>query len=351
MGNRGRQETLGVQRIAHALAEVRRVALAAYDAGLCLAPPRTDGSKSPIGSWKQFQERRPSRQEILSWYGPNTGIGLVCGKVSGNVECLEFDDLETYDAYKALARVVGLGDLVVRIEEGYLERSPSKGIHWLYRCQEISGNTRLAQRPEESNRVKVLIETRGEGGYIVIAPSFGKVHPSGRPCVLLRGGVTTIATIAPEERRSLWELARSFDLMLKPIADEGPGQFSPPCGERPGDEFSNQTSWEGVLAPHGWVKVYQRGDVGYWRRPGKESGVSATTNWQGSDLLFVFSTSTVFEPERGYSKFSAHALLEHGGDFKAAAKSLVKQGYGNPRRNPRKGHHRPRPITSWEVRG
>jgi putative DNA primase/helicase len=64
----------------------------------------------------------------------------------------------------------------------------------------------------------------------------------------------------------------------------------------------------------------------------------------------VFSTSTVFESERGYSKFSAFALLEHGGDFKAAAEALGKQGYGQ-RSSSRKKHHRPRPITTWEVRG
>jgi putative DNA primase/helicase len=97
-----------------------------------------DGSKAPVGEWSQYQKVRPSRQQIKTWYGPHTGIGLVCGKVSGNLECLEFDDLATYDAYKALATVVGLGDLVEQVEAGYLEQSPSGGIHWLYRCSEIA---------------------------------------------------------------------------------------------------------------------------------------------------------------------------------------------------------------------
>jgi hypothetical protein len=45
----------------------------------------------------------------------------------------------------------------------------------------------------------------------------------------------------------------------------------------------------------------------------------------------VFSTSTPFEELRGYSKFSAFALLEHGGDYGAAAKALAGMGYGEPR--------------------
>src|SRR5207249_11853439 len=65
------------------------------------------------------------------------------------------------------------------------------------------------------------------------------------------------------------------------------------------------------------------------RRPGKPGpGPSATTDHGGTAYLYVFSTSTVFEAERGYSKFSAYALLEHGGDVHAAAKELYAEGYG-----------------------
>lgn len=333
------------------LQDVRRVALAAYNNGLCPVPPRPDGSKAPIGNWGRYQRVRPTCRLIEAWYGGHTGVGLVCGGISGNLECLEFDEPAAYHSYKGLAKAAGLGDLDERIEAGYLEQSPSGGIHWLYQCNEIAGNSKLARQPRCNNTVKVLIETRGEGGYIIIAPSYGNVHPSGKPYVLLEGSVDSIATITPDERQALWELARTFDLMPKLRAEEGLRLDTTNLENRPGDHFSNQACWEDVLLPHGWVKVFQRGEVSYWRRPGKEVGISATTNWQGSDLLYVFSTSTVFEAERGYSKFSAHALLEHGGDFKTAAKSPVKQGYGNPRRNPQKGHHRPRPITSWEVRG
>ncbi|MCR4338771.1 MAG: YfjI family protein, partial [Gemmatimonadaceae bacterium] len=58
-------------------------------------------------------------------------------------------------------------------------------------------------------------------------------------------------------------------------------------------------------------------------------GISATTNYHDSDLLYVFSTSVAeFTPEEGYSKFRAYALLNHGGDFTAAARALKAEGYG-----------------------
>lgn len=308
---------------------IRQTALAAHKAGLSLVPPREDGSKAPIGGWGKYQKYRPLLRQIHNWYGAHTGVGLVCGRVSRNLECLEFDDSDVYSAYNGLAKATSLDGLVDKIATGYSEQSPSCGIHWLYRCSPINGNTKPARRikrPEEmlhpEDKVKTLIETRGEGGYIIIAPSFGTVHPSGKPYLLLQGSLETIATITTEEREALFELARSFDQINRPGALRGNWNRATPLGTRPGDLFNSQGSWTQILIPHGWIPVYQANEETYWRRPGKDQGISATTNYHGSDLLYVFSTSTAFEPERGYSKFSAHALLDHAGDFKAAAWSL-----------------------------
>jgi hypothetical protein len=318
----------------HQYSTILDAALAAYDAGLCIMRPKVDGSKAPEGAWPDYQKQRPSRQEVERCFGSSPGLGAVCGAVSGNLEALEFDDYPVYERFRQVAQAAGLADLVHRIESSYLERSPSGGIHWLYRCSEIGGNTKLARRPKRpeemadpDDKVKTLIETRGEGGFIILAPSHGPIHPSGQPYVLLQGGFETIATITPEGRRSLFELARTFDQMPKPQADR-PGPTSGEPAGRPGDDFNARANWREILEPHGWNLIYQRGEVGYWRRPGKNLGISATTNYEGSDLLYVFSSSTSFEPERGYSKFSAYALLEHGGNYVAAAKDLAHKGYG-----------------------
>jgi putative DNA primase/helicase len=337
---------------------IREVALAAWDTGLCLVPPRQDGSKAPIGEWRKYQRERPTRKQIESWYGPNTGLGLVCGEISGNLECLEFDDPTVYRSFLELAQTTKLDHLLDRIETGYLERSPSDGIHWLYRSSAIGGNVKLARRPKKAeemvhpeDRVKTLIEIRGEGGYIIIAPSHGTIHPSGKPYVLLQGSLKTVREITREERQALFDLARSFDQMPRTRIDFPGLDNSRSSGSRPGDLFNSRETWPNVLNPHGWTLVYQRDGESYWRRPGKHKGISASTNFHESNLLYVFSTSTVFEPERGYSKFSAYASLTHDGDFKAAAQALSQKGYGSPRPLLLQGHHRPRPITTWEVRG
>ena len=188
------------------------IAEQALDAGISVVPPRTDGSKAPLGSWRTFQSRLPYLQEIDDWYraDQNPGIGVVCGAVSGNLEALDFDRHSAYEDFIERARETGLSELVDRVEAGYLESTP-KGRHWLWRCSEISGNTKLANNEDQ----EVLIETRGEGGYVIVAPSSGSIHPSGEPYELLSGSIETITAITPEERGLLLDLARSFDYVAQ----------------------------------------------------------------------------------------------------------------------------------------
>ncbi len=192
---------------------VREAALAAHAAGLCVVPPREDGSKRPIGPWKRYMRARPTPAELDAWYGPSLGIGLVCGTISGGLELLEFEGRAVaeglLESFIDAAIAAGLGPLVERIRAGYEEWTPSGGIHWLLHVPSPRANTVLAARPatpeeiaaKPTDRIKVLIETRGEGGYAIVAPSAGAIHPSGRPWVLASGGFDAIATISDDGAR------------------------------------------------------------------------------------------------------------------------------------------------------
>lgn len=313
-------------------------ALAAHAAGLSVLPPEQDGSKRPIGGvgWKQYQETPASEIRIRRWFrgGHRTGLGAVTGNVSGNLEVMDFDDVPTYEAFLNAAHAAGLTALIERVMGGYVERTP-RGVHWFYRCAQIGGNAKLARRlktPDEqrdpNDRVKATIETRGEGGYVIMAPSNGTVHPDGGRYRVASGHVSRIAHITPAERADLHRVARLFDqLDAKRTREPEPARV-PETEGRPGDDFNARASWGDVLVPHGWTHVYNHGGADYWRRPGKAEGISASTNYGGSPYLYVWSTSTPFEAERGYSKFSAYALLAHGGDVRAAARELATKGYG-----------------------
>lgn len=316
---------------------VYRTSLVACAAGMSVIPIRPDGSKRPACRWRVYQQRRAKLYELTGWFrGTSQGLALITGAISGGLEALDFDTHESYQAWSERMQEAGFATLHTRLIEGYLEATPH-GIHLLYRCPRlIEGNQKLAKVPvEEPQRWQTLIETRGEGGLIVVAPSGGGVHPSGKPYMLLQGGIATIATITPAERQALLVVARSFDASPPPLPPEltrTRGAVSGPPGTdhgsvRPGDRYNQKPPWEEVLMPHGWRLLYTHDGEGYWQRPGKDSpGISATTNYRGSGRLYVFSTSTVFEAGRSYSKFAAYTILEHGGDFSTAARALAARG-------------------------
>lgn len=335
-------------------------ALAAYGAGLCVVPPREDGSKRPDGRWLDYQRQRPDEAQVRQWYASGRhGVGLLCGVVSGGLEMLELEGRAVEEGlWREMCEEAerrGLSGLLDRIVGGYSERTPGEGVHLLYRCEQIEGNRKLARRPateaelvaDPQDRIKVLIETRGEGGFTIVAPSHGPVHPTGRPWTLLCGGFASIATITPAERGALHDLCREFDRVesdaAKPTGlDELWREFrarndTESWIDEVVDDYNARTAWADVLT--GWQHNHTSAGVDYWTRPGKRPGEghSATTNAKGTDRLIVFSSSTPFdsEPHDGkmssYDRFGAYAVLEHHGDRVEAAKALRDAGYGPPR--------------------
>jgi hypothetical protein len=156
---------------------------------------------------------------------------------------------------------------------------------------------------------------------------------------MLVGSAKSIPTLTVAEREGLHQLFATFDCVPKvefvteELAPKG-------VNLTPGDDYNAKVTWEQVLEPLGWKKVYtNKAGVTSWRRPGKSEGISATTNHAGNDKFFCFSSSTQFEPERSYSKFAIFTLVEHQADFTASARALRSQGYGEARKE----------LTSLEV--
>jgi P4 family phage/plasmid primase-like protien len=334
-------------------------ALAMAQAGCSVVPVRADGSKAPAAFWTKYQTTRATEYEIRSWLGDGSpGVGVVTGEISGNLEMFEAEgravEEGVYAQFVDIITASGLADTWNRIVAGWFEKSPSGGLHALFRVDgtPVLRNTKLASRPSTEAeladnpkaKVQVLFETRGERGFTVTAPSHGTVHPSGRPWELVSGGAPTMATISAGEYEALHAIARMVDQM--PTPDPAPaaaGQVDPEQeaffrsgpthdGISPGDDFEARTDWAEILTPHGWTLLGQHGQTRYWARPGKtDPGPSATTGRDSlRDRLYVFTTSTDFDAEIPYTKFGAHAVLNHGGDHKAAARELRRTGYGTP---------------------
>ena len=304
---------------------------AARAAGLCVLPVAADGSKRPaVSTWKQFQSAPPTDTEFASFnFAQRAGLGVVSGPVSGFREAWDFDCLDAYDQFVHAAKACGLEDVVQRISTGFESATPNGGRRWLvgYPREVVWQDVTLARRVGRDGEpaVKTLIEMPT---FAIVAPSHGQTHPSGRAYVLLSGDFAHIASYSQGERRDLFALARTFDQMPRRVAAVRRPTTSA-LGTRPGDDYARRTSWGEILQPFGWAPVYDRAETSYWRRPGKDVGVSGTTNYGGADLFVVFTSSTEFDPAQSYSKFATYSMLKHGGDFGRAAAALAALGFGH----------------------
>lgn len=308
------------------------IILSYLHAGLSIIPIRRDGSKAPLGEWAIYQTRQATEDEVARWIAQGiTGWGLVCGAVSGNVEVLDFDAPEMFHPWRDQIPAELFARLVI-------QQTPSGGWHVIYRAPQVEGNQKLARRlNEDSGELVTMIETRGEGGQILVEPTTADYHPERKPYTIRQGALTAIQTISADERADMLNAARLLNEYY-PAAPSFTPQETPSNGNghglRPGDDFAESTTWQEILGPAGWRPLRQHGDRIIWQRPGKDGpggsaitgGSSKRNGWSG---LYVYSTNAApFDSDHGYGKFHAYALLKHGGDFTAAARELAEEGYG-----------------------
>lgn len=299
-------------------------------AGYSVIPIKTDGSKVPAIPWQAHTRRPADEATIRTWWttNPDFDLGVVQGAVSGNAELTELEGrvATRLTELRDLAHDTGLGDLWDLITtRGWVERSPSGGFHFHYRLDgPVPGNTKLAR----DATMQVLAETRGEGGQVVVAPS--RHHPTGHPWVRLIGDPATAPTLTLEQRDAFHAILRTLDEQPEPTTPARPvAPRDPSDGITPGDDYETKVDWADLLPAHGWTHVTTRGRTRYWRRPGKNTGISATTGRADDrDRLYVFTSSTAFAQEVPYTKLGAYAVLEYDGDLQAAARELYAVGYG-----------------------
>lgn len=314
--------------------EVCNTAIAYVDAGISVVPLRLDGSKAPFCSWKPFQSRKATQRELNLWFEGPVGIGIVCGLVSGGLEVLDFDERaeETLQQWRELLP----DDLESRL---CICLTGGQGYHVIYRSNVVCKNTKIANTRDR----KVLIESRGEGGYIVGVGSPAKVHASGRPYEQIQGlPLPALPYISEEERTLLWRAAASLGETAtdaEELINQRANELRPcvPVGHdssTPWGDFDARANWREILEPAGW----QSRDGEYWTRPGKDGGPSAHVilATSGIEILTVFSTNAgPLAPEstghRNWGKFAAYTALHHDGDRREAARQARKLGYGEQR--------------------
>lgn len=130
--------------------------------GWGVIPLERAGKRPALRTWKEFQERRPTREEIAFWFrGPkprHTNIGIVTGGISGLVG-VDFDSPQAERSW-----------LESRPHSPLMVRTGSGNAHLYYR---LNPDVKVQNRVHLGGK---NLDLRGDHGYLVAPPS---QHPCG----------------------------------------------------------------------------------------------------------------------------------------------------------------------------
>lgn len=290
--------------------------------GYSVVPCYGSKKRPSISSWRDYQSRFIEPSQLWEGFSraDDPALAVICGQVSGNLECIDVDIKHNPEGVTYLIAIRDLyPDLAARLR---VEGTPSEGFHILYRVAvpfSVPGNKKLAVKKGQK---EAWLETRGEGGLVLIPPSPGYKLLSESP---------EIPTITADQRNALIGLAESMDERTKIVEKEAPQKKKSKniYSLNPWDDFAQSPEAEGILLRHGWehYRSVEGGRYIYFTRPGKDSGVSASFN-RDTRIYYIFTSSTELEPSKGYTPGTLACILEHGGDTSAMHRWLTDNGYG-----------------------
>jgi len=115
--------------------------------------PIAENSKKPLISWKEFQKKPPSENQLVRWWRkwPNANLAVLTGTASG-VDAVDLDvghEPWPPEGYE--------------LPKGCVVRTPRGGYHYFYR------HTPGVQ--SSAGRLAKGVDIRGDGGYVLVVPS------------------------------------------------------------------------------------------------------------------------------------------------------------------------------------
>jgi hypothetical protein len=267
--------------------------------------------KTPACDWKHFKNNKIENLKLFT----TDCIGIVCGKISDSLEVLDFDN-HNGTAKENLSNFLN-HDLIKPIYEKYklpVVKTQSGGFHIYYRCDKIEGNQKLAM-VKLNGKPDAIIETRGEGGYILAPPSKGYEF--------IRNSFEDLQFITEQERQLIIEFAKTFNKHEKSIKKYKANTDN----DKPGNIYDNTP--EAIEEAKSALKSIGWEDLGFnncWRRPGKNKGISATFGNIAPNVFYSFSSNVeYFDFETAYTPFSIVSLIKYNGDFSKFASELAKR--------------------------
>ena len=288
--------------------------------------PIAPRSKFPRGieGWQDLATTNPDL--ITDWWTntwPHHGIGIATG-IRDDGTFFFVLDVDDRDTHSGTTTLTNLETIHGKLPNTLTCRTGSGGRHYYF-------TSTTAIHNDAGKRLGPGLDIRGIGGQVLAPPT---IHPNGtpyswehtQPIAPAPQWLEYLLTYEPTHTQI--DTHRTDDPLLHPTTN------------RPSDRFNTTHTWHNLLTADGWTWSHQDKNTDYWVRPGKQprDGISATTNWNGLDLLIIFSTNAPL-PVGGYTKFGYWAYMKHDGDWKKAVADYLGRNPTPP----------PTPTTPTEI--
>jgi len=297
---------------------------------LSIIPVSTN--KIPFDPWAEYQTKIAPISYWHSHYVNQGTIGIITGKISGNLECIDIDIKN--DPLKTI--ITEYANLIPKELRNRLivQTTPSGGIHYIYRCTEatIEKNLKLAYHTDKA----IIIETRGEGGYFCTSKINNKVM---RGKFNLETLEIDIPDISAKEREFLLETARSLTRYFPNVSHKSSKNDNPIASEESSkddkpfvykepaiNDFNDKYCILDLFSKHDWSVVKEDDEKYYLLRNGS-SATHSGYYFKETKTFFCFSSSTDFTEGKPYNHFQILQTLEGKDDYKTTVRLLPSYGY------------------------
>jgi hypothetical protein len=298
------------------------------DLGYAIVPYAiTPENKRPL--LKEFTTKKIEKGQLFDFLNRDycNAIGLATGKIGGNLFAIDID--EKYE--KGISAIV-LKDLEYYFPELMpkfrITKTKNNGYHLAYLLPEtpppsqklasrIATEEELLIKPKEKK--KCFIETRGEGGALVIWPTEGYTLHQDVPLQFL----------TMDEHKSLIGFVRGYDKIVEEEKPKFEGQKKEDSryDKSPFEDFNSKIDPIEFIEQFGYKYERQCNRYMQFVRPEKKKG-SGVSYIKKYNVYRFFTSSTEFENEKAYWPSTILTKLQFNGDGKEAYRWLVNQGYG-----------------------
>ena len=279
-----------------------------------------DQYKKPL--WSAWQSKQITFTQFSRYYKKADAkiTGIVC---TNNIECIDVDlkilpESKRDSEFKKM--ITFFADQIDDFHKKFfVQRTPSKGFHIVYKCKFTESNKKIAFVETESDKFECLIETRGSGGYFGIYKNLN-----------IFGSAFNIPEITTHERDIIMHCCESFNEKLahEKVSKQAVKEHSQST-VTPWDDYDSKTDvFEVVQSIFDIVgktpKGYQIKRIG-----GSKSSHHSGYIYTDRNIMFLFSGNSIFPAEIGLSPSACLAHRDFNGDFAECAKYLYDQGYGD----------------------